>query len=994
MQKKLILFIAVFFSAQALIAQTFNVCNGSEVTFEMEDDYWGEPIWQYSSDSLNWESFPIDVTQPFVVEPGMSGYYRLLMVDESCDSSYVSQVEKIEVREPLSLVSIIQLDSIPLGTDPYVWIDNQENLQDVSFHSLENSYNAQSQFFPFPGEEQDFFVYATATDSELGCELVSDTLYFSVFNPVRTTTVSVNLGSLDLANLSAVTSIDSVSVSTGQDFNIQFDAQAGVDFIYTMRTNFGVDTSIVAINVVDLETVDIEVSTFETAISLVLISPEIGYHIWNNYQNLRTAIQDAETLQEVITIIEGQYGTEGHLNLEDENLEFAINTLIEEISEQETDGLIEDLGIPYLSNNGAVLGMNFNSNDVNLFHVVRMYFGDNPVSKMIPIPGDLEFANSGASQLLLNMMMNISTVNFELSQIKFEQQITPEDLLVFDANRVRNFKTRIVNGRGAESLDGYDEQDLARSLNIAYMTTFIIASAPNLMSKALKEGASLVENIYNAVSNPISQSLLLGEEVTPSAILETLTSIVGAVTGLLLTAGIITNPLFGVAVATITAVNVGKIILQARSMIYDYYYNGEGDYYFLCTQVGSRIIADQLQIHRNHYTLDAVPGSYTTQNAEFSFFVQLKAFQNFEEEESEENYLYESDIVAYDNVSGFSISGSTLNTESIEFGGETYTNEIFELSSLGHFNEIKWKVSPNIMAPNNATLDLVFKYNNVTVASLFEPLQETYIADGQLTYLCAVTPPTLAYISGDNQYALAGEDVPEDCVVRITTPDGQGVPDGYMVDFEVIDGGGAITLDQITQTTVPTYTIDTLSGYAGVKWYLGEDGDQVLRASVKDSEDNIIDSYTFQGNIGIEPYDFSGTWTIKSFSNTNPYGIIFPWFQSGEMQLTFTSGGELIAAMRRELSELDENDLPILGAWAPVNYPPNSVAIEILTIEDGTQFFAIVGIEACGPSVLDEDGWKFVINDLNSSIFYCSIYIFEDVLDFAFPGCYNAQLLR
>ncbi len=88
-----------------LKAQTIYIYENSEAIFNMEADYWGEPVFEYSPDSAIWEGVDINLNEPFVVNEGMSGYYRLRMEDGDCDSSYISQVQVINVLPPPSTVT-------------------------------------------------------------------------------------------------------------------------------------------------------------------------------------------------------------------------------------------------------------------------------------------------------------------------------------------------------------------------------------------------------------------------------------------------------------------------------------------------------------------------------------------------------------------------------------------------------------------------------------------------------------------------------------------------------------------------------------------------------------------------------------------------------------------------------------------------------------------------------------------------------------------------
>lgn len=90
-----ILFSIIFFLLSAGMVNAQNTINaGDSLRLQVDATYRGELLWQFSTDSVNWETLNGSYGSDFSFLPVESGYIRSIILEENCDT-LVSDVQKI-----------------------------------------------------------------------------------------------------------------------------------------------------------------------------------------------------------------------------------------------------------------------------------------------------------------------------------------------------------------------------------------------------------------------------------------------------------------------------------------------------------------------------------------------------------------------------------------------------------------------------------------------------------------------------------------------------------------------------------------------------------------------------------------------------------------------------------------------------------------------------------------------------------------------------------
>ncbi len=90
-----ILFSIIFFLLSAGMVNAQNTINaGDSLRLQVDGTYRGELLWQFSTDSVNWETLNGSYGSDFSFLPVESGYIRSIILEENCDT-LVSDVQKI-----------------------------------------------------------------------------------------------------------------------------------------------------------------------------------------------------------------------------------------------------------------------------------------------------------------------------------------------------------------------------------------------------------------------------------------------------------------------------------------------------------------------------------------------------------------------------------------------------------------------------------------------------------------------------------------------------------------------------------------------------------------------------------------------------------------------------------------------------------------------------------------------------------------------------------
>lgn len=73
-------------------------CPGEPLIFELEGEFYGTKIWEYSTDGVTWNAIQVVESEPFILQPEQSGWYRVRFHDEACNISYVSAAQRFVVH--------------------------------------------------------------------------------------------------------------------------------------------------------------------------------------------------------------------------------------------------------------------------------------------------------------------------------------------------------------------------------------------------------------------------------------------------------------------------------------------------------------------------------------------------------------------------------------------------------------------------------------------------------------------------------------------------------------------------------------------------------------------------------------------------------------------------------------------------------------------------------------------------------------------------------
>lgn len=72
-----------------------SICSGETVEFQLQEEYYGEPTWEFSTDGVSWVESTVQVGIPFIPVPGQFGWYRVRYHDTDCDTTYVSNTVRL-----------------------------------------------------------------------------------------------------------------------------------------------------------------------------------------------------------------------------------------------------------------------------------------------------------------------------------------------------------------------------------------------------------------------------------------------------------------------------------------------------------------------------------------------------------------------------------------------------------------------------------------------------------------------------------------------------------------------------------------------------------------------------------------------------------------------------------------------------------------------------------------------------------------------------------
>jgi len=844
---KLIFIFAALTLANFVKGQTTFLCSGEQVNLQAAENYWGLPKWEFSSDGEIWSLVSEQPAHSFTLNPSNSGFYRLSYTDEACISSFVSETKEIRAQvDSFAIRSFFSDNAIPNDADPVFWYESPDSLSQIMYFlngSAVATTNELLQQIVNPGAN--FEIYATAINQQ-GC---------TVFTPVYACTVydSAQTGNGDLQlPLTALndgilisSSIDSINVNTNGPFTIDYSYSMGFDVVFASRPSQPVNQQLLGMTVIYDEQANFVVSSENSALAMVLTLPDVT-NTARVYPNQVTSyIQQSALFPSVIAAIDAQLNAAGYINYEDANLWQFVRAVGEDV----VAGLFPTLFDACLAPDAPSIEifpnhLSFKNCGINTAYFARLYNHDNiPVSNPILFLGDgQEIFTNRAFNFIGNLLLtNPSTASLFTSFIaRTNGEITAADLtsvVLFDELTVR-----LTNGNGFNikpedgAAEAYNDFSFIVSLSSAILA---LPQVTKRFSEALQCGITtgqLIIDYYNLTVKPsLPNSISEAAQLLVTFRDYYTTFILGCDPA---EANTLTSNFFS---ATSFMIEAGWM----AQFLYDWN-TKQPKAKYICTKAGNRWMGKLKVVSNANLPFYGVPGSLAynaalpTNEKPFFKLLETDVYATIDNGD----WLWENDYLPLNNLEGFTCFGTpgydteniAINDVPIEVGIPVFTGVAFSNNQ----NDLKWRFAKNAATPSEADLYIGFKFNDVQFPNYIEGIQ-----NGGLAYVGTIETPQLLINDGsNNQIGAANSFLPSNCNVTLVGASGRPARD-CDVEFEVIQGGGTLKkyTPWIDDGESPMKVINTgfdygplfssLNGLAGVKWRLGQSGDQKLKVSYK-----------------------------------------------------------------------------------------------------------------------------------------------------------------
>lgn len=834
------LFFALLFT-KSLSAQTTYICAGEQVTLEAGANYWGTPQWEYSSDGVTWNTVALQPTFSFTLNTDNSGLYRLSYTADDC--SYFSETKEIRALvDSFTIRSFFSDNAIPNDADPVFWYESIDSLSQITYFlngAAVATTNTLLQQIENPGAN--FEIYATAVNQQ-GCSVVTPVYAYMVYDSAQTGNGDLQLPLTVLNNGVLISSsIDSVNVSANGPFTIDYSYSMGFDVVFASRPSQPVNQQLLGMTVIYDEQANFVMSSENSALAMVLTLQDITNTARVYPNQVISYVQQSALFPAVVSAIDAQLNTAGYINYEDANLW----QLVRAVGEEVVSGLFPTLFDACLAPDAPSIEifpnhLSFNNCGINTAYFARLYNHDNiPVSNPILFLGDgQEIFTNRAFNFIGNLLLtNPSTAAlFSSFMARTNDEITAADLtsvVLFDELTVR-----LTNGRGinVKPEDGYAEAYNDFSFIVSYASA--ILALPNVTKKfsnALQCGITtgqLIIDYYNlnvkpSLPNSISETaqlLVTFRDYYTTQILECDPD----------EANSLTSKFFS---ATSFMIEAGWM----AQFLYDWH-SKQPRAKYICTKAGNRWMGKLKVVSNASQPFYGVPGSLAynaalpTNEKPFFKLVETDVYATTDNG----GYLWENDFVPISNLEGITCFGLFTNTENLTFNSQTYQGLGFSDMMFGtNQNDFFWRFAKNASTPSEATLNVNFKFNDQIFPNYIEGLQNG------LAHVGIIESPQLLINEGsNNQSGAANSFLPLACNVNLVGASGRPARD-CDVEFEVIQGGGTLqnfapwpddgeSFIKVINTGFdygPLFS--ALNGMAGVKWRIGQSGDQKLKVSYK-----------------------------------------------------------------------------------------------------------------------------------------------------------------
>lgn len=848
--RQLILWTA-FLLTTNVYSQVTYLCTGELVNLQSASDYWGEPIWEYSTDSLNWQTVAELEQYSFAINASNSGYYRLRMLDQDCENSYISDVKHVVAySDSFSIHSFFSDLQIPMDADPVFWYRSDDSLSQLKYYVNGNEILSDSFLHKIENPGVDFQIYATAI-SQYGCSLFTPVVNYTVYDSYINTNGDFQIsGNFQLADVLISSSIDSTNLLTNSIFQITYTSSMGLDVLFATRPSMPVDQQLVGLNILYGANESFVMNNSNTALALVLMLYDVTNVARVYPQQVSDYVLNHPQFSNLVDIITQDLNNTGYVNLENENLwQISRSIGVDAVGElfPTLFSVCDVPDAPNLENNGSSLI--YKHCGINTSYFARIYNHNNaPVSNPILFLGDGQtvFSNNVFNTIGNSLIYVFSNSSASALFLAYQARIN-DNIYLNDVNSSASFEEltiRLTNGNG---LNNMFEDGTAESYNdFVFLWSFISSiTTPKTIQK-------LFDGIDECTSSTIQSAIVLYNESVKQTDLSSPVDAAITIAGF---ASAVLSEYVNCGAQVFSKTFVGKFFQSVVDLIgpvseagfmsqflYDWH-TKEPKVKYIFTKTGNQWLG-KLKIENNSdQTFYGIPGSLSYKegqqpNPTFRF-KESPLFATYEDGST----LYAAEYVdlSQSQMSGFNAFGISTSTQSVKFNnGETYQGLFFNNVSLSQAGTgITWRFSNSVPTPEVATLNVSFKYNNYVLPNYIEGLGES------IGYSALVESPQLTIVSGNDQQGTADEILQNNCKISLTGSFGRPARD-CPIRFEITQGGGKLKNTSPWEDNGETTTklINTLGedasdpeiGSASIRWRLGAQGDQKMKVTYKPAE--------------------------------------------------------------------------------------------------------------------------------------------------------------
>lgn len=864
MQRLLILLFSISFSffSYSGFSQSFTVCENSEVSFELEDDYWGEPMFEYSADSSSWEEVNTEIIDPFTISATQSGYYRLRMYDAECDTSYYSEVAEVQLLDTpeLTIHSTFFSLQVPASFDPLFWILGSEDLSEITFHVNDTEYTSEEDQMVIPNPGVAFDIYASALHNESGCVLYTDTVTYSVITTQGTANGFFDMeGAFNLEDIYILSSIDSISLGNATDFQLEYETLDSLDYLGAYYTSPEEEQLLVGLYPARPGEFTISMTAESTALSYVLMQSSISSLVWTQFDELSTSVQSHPSYSTVIDLIQGQLDGNGFIDFFNDELFDTAGLIAGDVLEG-LNGIEGDMllgggeewfhpSVDMVDVNGKG-NLSYQHNAVNCYYALRAYEDgpdDVPISQVVVFQGNQDPLTSdfatGIPETIAGLYIiwqklatadpywNDIVVRLPLIRSSENQNVPlfkPSDFTELAEAPYTEFLLRMTNGR----LPG-DETEVIRAggLNIFYFLSSLILSIPNFVNKLKTVAGELIKFIYDSFKTGFNGLINSGGEWTLEVINDMLLNFLSLIVPPLIAVGVLTGPL----AIIIGGMLAGLVVIDIATPILDFH-TYSPDFAYLMARAGDHLTNRLTLLENENENFSAVVGALTPIRPEFRLWMQKEAISPFGPQDQDSQQIVLENAEPYPYYTDFSVDvimpqcfeSVTLLANDEDSEDQMFTELGFSIDPINEGQNLL-DLKLDWGAQDSCILSLDFTIDGQSAQGM-NGLQE----DSFKEFNVSVEQPFIDILSGNNQIQAPDEiaELPVEIEVYSETTE-LSVPGGYPVKIEVIEGDGEFffpgeSSDWETVATTTTNDGEPIS----FNWKFGEQGEQVLKASI------------------------------------------------------------------------------------------------------------------------------------------------------------------